>query len=213
MMIWNKLLKEKKWHKFFEDPHPIVIPFAEKLNNNGKKSVVDIGCGIGRHCHLLKEYGFNVYGCDSSTFGVSFTKKRLGDKLSENIVETDMTELPWSNGCFDIGICINVIYHGTYENGFDCLFEIKRVLKKGAPLLLTFLSSKDPEYGNGNLIEPNTFVFAEGYEKGVIHHFYTKSEISSIATLFDNCSYYEKTFVRGPEAEEGIYWVLEGTKP
>jgi hypothetical protein len=41
------------------------------------------------------------------------------------------------------------------------------------------LSTADFRKGNGKKLEPNTFVFTQGDERGIVHHFFPRAELVS----------------------------------
>ena len=53
------------------------------------------------------------------------------------------------------------------------------MMRKGASAFLVALSTADFRKGNGRKLEPNTYVFTEGDERGIIHHFFSRSELIS----------------------------------
>jgi len=60
--------------------------------------------------------------------------------------------------------------------------EVSRVLKPSGLFYCDLRASEDHEFGEGELVEPNTFVISEGFEKGLVQHFFSQDET---VTLFD----------------------------
>ena len=100
------------------------------LGEADRKSLLDIGCGIGTISMQLQEKGFNVTGIDFSKVGIEKCKS-LG--LDAKLCDVDKEGLPFPDKTFDIVWAGDVI-----EHVFDPLFlfeEIARVLKDDGSLL------------------------------------------------------------------------------
>ena len=54
------------------------------------------------------------------------------------------------------------------------------------------LSTADFRRGNGRKLEPNTYVFTEGEERGIIHHFFPRRELESCFKKFEIASFEER---------------------
>jgi ubiquinone/menaquinone biosynthesis C-methylase UbiE len=90
-----------------------------------------------------------------------------------------MRELPFIDSYFDGIICTNVLHHGKLVEIKQAIREVQRVMRKGASAFIVALSTADFRKGNGKKLEPNTFVFTQGDERGIVHHFFSRSELLS----------------------------------
>src|SRR3989475_3001723 len=91
----------------------------------------------------------------------------------------DMLELPFIDDYFDGVICTNVLHHGKLVQIKQATREVHRVMKGGASAFVVAPSTADFRRGNGGKLEPSTYVFTEGDERGIIHHFFSRSELES----------------------------------
>ncbi len=105
-------------------PWKEVTDFLEALPKNS--TILDIGCGNGRHLIEAKECGLNAVGIDISRNLLKIAKKRahlpliLGNALA----------LPFKSGAFDNSICIALVHHFKAEKErAACLKEIARATK------------------------------------------------------------------------------------
>ena len=57
------------------DPCEESYYYAEKWKREGRKSVLDLGCGLGRHSVLFAQRGFKVTALDISDDALTFLKK------------------------------------------------------------------------------------------------------------------------------------------
>lgn len=103
-----------------------------------------------------------------------------------------MSDLPFIEGYFDGVICTNVLHHGELFEIKRAIEEVRRVMRKGASAFIIALSEADFRKGNGRKLEPNTYVFTEGEERGIIHHFFTRQELQSCFRKFEIVSFEER---------------------
>jgi len=109
---------------------------------NGR--VLDLGCGAGAVLSGLRSAGRHCIGLDYSQDMLQFAKGRLHESGSaaDGLIRGDAETLPFRDGCFDGVVCLGVIsYLQNYDN---LLHEITRVLKPGAPALITFRNLFNP---------------------------------------------------------------------
>lgn len=180
MIDWDQILRED-WYSQ-EEPDEIVVNFAALLKKENRKiRVLDLGCGGGRHQIYMAKQGFEAHGIDSSQIGLSLTKERLEkQKLDGYLVKCDMKWLPYIDFCFDAVISLHTVYHQKTAGIQKTISEIKRVLRKKGLVLANFLSKRTYSYAKGVKIEEDTFVEKEGVERGVIHHFTDKEELTHL---------------------------------
>jgi ubiquinone/menaquinone biosynthesis C-methylase UbiE len=182
MTEWNQILREEAYSK--EEPDEYVVSFANLLQKRKAKSVLDLGCGAGRHVVHMAKQGFETHGMDISETGLDQTKERLRrENLEAYLVKCDMRNLPYADSCFASVVCLHTVYHQKLRGIQEAMSEIHRLLNKEGFLLMNFLSKRTYSYGKGKKVEENTFMEQEGPEKGVLHHFTDEEEI---AQLFKN---------------------------
>jgi 2-polyprenyl-3-methyl-5-hydroxy-6-metoxy-1,4-benzoquinol methylase len=98
-----------------------------KLNELKDKNIADIGCGLGFiYNRLSPEVQKNYYGYDGANFeNPPFNYEKVDlDNFNTN-----------KNNFFDVALCFETIEHLT--NPYNCLLEIKNILKKDHLLYLT----------------------------------------------------------------------------
>lgn len=152
------------------------VDVASRLIERGTR-FLDIGCGDGLLCHLVKDKYEQVYGIDISPRAVEIAKSR---GINAERVNLNTDALPFEDNYFDTVVCLDVI-----EHVFDpvrLLAEINRVLKTGgtsivsAPNIRTF----------GRIATllflgrfPGTSDDKQGYDGGHLHYF-TYSDITNL---------------------------------
>src|SRR5262245_17961988 len=81
-------------------PDNPIVEWANMLPANGL--VLDIGCGVGRHCIYLAGRGFRVAGMDISPSGIKQTKAACAERnIPFEGRVSDMTSIPWPDATFD----------------------------------------------------------------------------------------------------------------
>ena len=125
-----------QWNRFDvrrpqEDEEVFQIKTGVSLAELAGKLVLDAGCGGGRYTRVAADHGANVFGVDRST---AVEKARsLTDGLSNvQLVQADLTRLPFRPQTFDVVFSIGVLHHSP-----DCrsAFEsIAKMVKPGGTL-------------------------------------------------------------------------------
>ena len=162
---------KKKWdnnHKNpalrTEYPNELVVSFMNsyfprELSSRKKISILDIGCGSGRHVKLFAENRFQVFGIDFSKSAIFNTKNLLRkNKLRAELKCSDMHNLPFKDNYFDGVLSFGVFYYSDSKGMKKSIKEMYRVLKKGGTGFINIRSTNDYRYGKGKKIENNTYV-------------------------------------------------------
>ena len=115
-----------------------------KLNIQPGFTILDIGCGSGRHtCGAYQCHDITVIGSDLNIQDLNKARERLlfHDQLGEHgggvwaLSAADVTCLPFKNDCFDLVICSEVMEHIPDQQ--HAVQELVRVLKPGNNLVVS----------------------------------------------------------------------------
>ena len=103
------------------------------IKNNPKiTSVIDVGCGMGHITLELCKYKNlkNIVGIDflRDTFNLTRENKKIFQKVS--FIEGNLLNLPFTDSCYDITLCLNTLHHIHPKDFKQSLSEIARVTKK-----------------------------------------------------------------------------------
>ena len=175
MNDWNSIYKERGILQ--KEASETVIEAVNFFKHELVRTVLDLGCGTGRHTAYLLEEGFQIYGCDSSEAALELAMAALP---AVNFETCNMTSLPYEDGFFDAVICNHVIQHGTRAEIKVAISEIHRILRKGGILFLVAISTNHPKYLTGTEIEPNTRINTDSVDGVLPHHFFTEKELSTL---------------------------------
>jgi SAM-dependent methyltransferase len=148
---------ESVWEKFFDGHAPKYMnePFTkntakevefilEELKLKPHGSILDVGCGTGRHSVELARRGFRVTGVDISS-GMLAEAQKAAQKAAIKVtwIHENATKFK-SNTKFDAAICLCEgafgllnIAEKPIEHDLSILANINHALKVGAKLILT----------------------------------------------------------------------------
>lgn len=190
---WELAWREARWEEK-SPPLSEVVEFASELKHSDARTILDLGCGAGRHSIVLAKEGFQVAALDVSETALKTLEARLkaGSIGNVTLVKQEMGHLPFIDDYFDAVVSTNVLHHGKSVEIKKTIDELYRVLKPGASAFIIALSSSDFRKGSGTKLERNTYVFTKGDEKGIIHHFFTRQELESYLRKFEILSFNER---------------------
>lgn len=187
---WDRIYKDQGEVQF--DILPTVRVATDIFKRNNCKSILDLGCGTGRHSIYLAQQGFKVYATDISEMGLEITKSKA-EKLNLNNIEykqLDMRNISFNNNLFDGILCVWTTGHGVLEDFHKNVNEIYRVLKPNGVVVIDYVSIYDENYGKGIEIEKDTFINNVEGEENIPHHY---STIEELKELYSNFSHVEIT--------------------
>jgi len=196
-------------------PVPFVVEALPLLKQHGAMVVLDLGCGLGRHCICLAKNDFDVVGVDLSRNALRVTRAQSHMEKTAKValVHASMTNLPFAGRCLDAVVSVSVIHHSVGKDLERTVQEVHRVLKNGGLFLTNLLSLEDYRYGLGQKIEEGTFRVWEDFEERhfkEIHHFSTREEVSKYLTAFRNVNI--DTIQSGVEGRIHRYWKVVAIK-
>ena len=81
-------------------------------------------------------------------------------------------------------------------------------------LYLDLRSNRDGEFGDGEEIERNTFVIPDGYEKGLVQHFFDREAVDSLLDGKFKILHMElDSILNAPNYDSGDFrWNIEAVK-
>lgn len=103
---------------------PEITRFKSYLEKYQKKTVLDVGCGVGKEAAYLKENGFNVIGIDIAEENIKICKKK---KIQAYVM--DFYKLNFSDESFDAVLALSSLLHAPKKHFPLIIQEIERVLK------------------------------------------------------------------------------------
>ncbi len=130
---WNKIA-----HKF-SNTRKFLWPELKKLDDYVKKGdkVIDLGCGNGRLVKAFKK-PVSYTGVDLSKKLINIAQEKYKDDKDVKFIRSDVTNLPFDDGEFDVGFSIAVFHHiPSIKLREKFLKEVTRVLKPNSYFVLS----------------------------------------------------------------------------
>ena len=191
---WEEIWKGAQAEQLWSVPDLRVQELAATWKHTGTiRRVLDLGCGIGRHVHLLASQGFEVSGLDHSETGLETCRRSIAAAgLTADLRLGDMAAIPFPDGHFDAVIAFNSIYHALADQVEAGIDLVRRKLRANGLCFATLPSRDNRLYGKGDPIEPHTFSALGVYgellgsdgERGVTHHFSSEQELRHFFRAF-----------------------------
>jgi SAM-dependent methyltransferase len=184
--IWENVHKNARWGRY---PSEDVVRFVARNYYSKDRSsikILDLGCGAGSNTWYLAREGFDVYAVDGSAAAVRKNLSYLDELgLRANVAVSDLAELKYGDGFFDVVIDSAAISANTVNAVAMILSETYRVLKTNGTLFSTGLFSYEATgFGDGKEIETGTY---DNIGKGPLSnlgtvHFFTREEVVRLCT-------------------------------
>jgi SAM-dependent methyltransferase len=164
--LWERLHTQERFRPRY--PSERVVQFLSRLSG----TLLDFGCGAGRHMKLAKELGFDVYGSDISAVAREYAKQwgQIGE----------LSAFP--DDFFDVVICYGVLYYLSSSELDPVIAQLRRVLR--GQMLLVVRSRKDYRIRHCKPLGSGDYVVAGGggpvqSESGMLMHFMSPREVKS----------------------------------
>ncbi len=173
------------WESVFQrEGHVFPEPFLrfpellEAFHRHECHSLLDLGCGSGRHVVGLARRGYRVCGLDLSPTGLRLAGEWLRkETLRASLVLADSRlHLPFQAGAFDGLLSTQVIHHATLETVRFTIRELRRVLRTEGLIFITVPARLEDDL-HYEEIEPATFIPTSGSEAGVPHHIFSRDQL------------------------------------
>ena len=177
-------------------PSPEVVGAIRMFRHARLETVLDLGCGTGRHTRLLADNGFSVYACDQSREALDMASRSVPEAQFQ---WTRMTELPYEDGFFDGVLCYQVLQHARMDGVLQAVTEVIRVLRSGGMLFLRVPSAEHPEAATGEETEPGTRLGIDAIDGDVPHHYFTRGELDRLFDGFNVLSLVHKHHASGKD--------------
>ncbi len=101
---------------------------SRHIEITNKTSLLDVGCGHGRHAIALAKLGCHVTGIDTSQYFLDKVLKRAAEeKVNVRVFREDMREL-LANGVYDVAVSLFTAF-GYFEKESDHVLAIRKIVQ------------------------------------------------------------------------------------
>ncbi len=206
---WSSV-EQDKWVRPSEDS----VYLAKKWQEEGAHSILDLGCGRGRHALYFTQKGFKVTAVDLSAeaieYNIKFQKEQGVDYLCKR---ADMMNLPFANDAFDRVFSYHVISHQDTTGVQHVLQEISRVLKPEGKVFLTLCAKEHYAFSEENFprLDENTVLKTEGAEVEVPHFFADKKILKKLFAgyEFESVRHITECIMEEDDSKERSHFFIE----
>lgn len=149
----------------------------ERLQKEGAKRVLDLGCGFGFASIALANEGFRVKAVDISSYAIEKLREQANKDGLAIETEASAAQNITTNEHFDAVIANSVLDHMGIEDAQLSIRNIELILNEGG---FAFLSSDGEEEGSTadfSSFPDGTRCYTKGKRKGMLWRFYTNKEI------------------------------------
>lgn len=117
----------------------------------GRKRILDAGCGEGRNMKYFIDNGYDVYGIDTDPLAIRMLHMMHNSIPKDNFLEGGIDQLPWKDKFFDAIICCAVLHFAPDKEAFYAMIgELSRVLLGKGILFIRMASTLGMENATHN---------------------------------------------------------------
>ena len=206
-LYWNKIhtpcdrenIKTDAWLDRFE-----------KIIENCKEPVLDLGCGTGNDTLYFVEKGKRVIACDQSENAIQNIRKNFPEILDARCFNM-LDGFDFEDNYFGI-VCADLSLHYFREaDTRRILEEIRRILVPGGYLFVRVNSVRDVNHGAGQGTETEPHLYRT--ENGMFKRFFDEADVKRLFSDFEILFCEEEKMLRY-RLEKMVYCVcLRRTEP
>lgn len=194
-IAWDRVHADRRWNVWVPDEGVARFAARHLFQRTGPREiepkrplgpVLDLGCGVGRHCVFFAALGYDVIGIDVSPEAIESSRAwldREGLSASLEVATVDAVPVP-SDHCIAV-VSHGVLDHVTLAEAHASAGEVRRILQPDGLFHVSLRMQGSFDDGIGEEIEPGTFRLAEGHERGLPQHFWTEEEVETLLSDFE----------------------------
>jgi 2-polyprenyl-3-methyl-5-hydroxy-6-metoxy-1,4-benzoquinol methylase len=147
---WEKIApnyEEEIFDVLQNDKSGLIVAAIEKVASR-KKTVIDIGCAVGKWIPLLAQRFKHVAAVDISAINLKIAKEKYTQYKNVEYLRADMSSNAVKTNSYDVAICINAILTDSLKKRINFFQSLSICLNKGGDLILVVPSLESKLYTN-----------------------------------------------------------------
>jgi hypothetical protein len=162
-------------------PHPLALALIESLAAHPAPRIVLLGYGSGRNAPPLlqrQEATITIVEADTAR------RTTAAERFAGNARVSVYASIAESHGAYDAVLSTHALLHGTPATVRATIEALTHHLTPNAPLHITLGSKRDPRFGTGQKIAPDSYAPETGSETGVPHAYFDEPGIRNLLHSF-----------------------------
>lgn len=132
---YERMFRVEDRHWWYAGLHELIMATVAAERAEEPLAILDAGCGTGRLCQLLQQFG-HVTGCDASKQALELSRSR---GLTE-LFHADLNDAVLGESCYDVITSIDVLYHQAIGDEEAVIANFHQALKPGGLLVLNLVA-------------------------------------------------------------------------
>lgn len=147
----DKIYDTDSFERWLENPPWKIRKYLEKEtaylieNTPDDSTILDVGCGFGRHIKILGPKAKRIVGIDYNANIIQRVRQELKDLKKVELFVENAKQMPFENNRFDVVICMLNTFGDSAEFKIPILKEMKRVCKPRGKIIITVWSEHSLE--------------------------------------------------------------------
>ncbi|MES1219690.1 MAG: class I SAM-dependent methyltransferase [Bacteroidota bacterium] len=130
----------------FQNDKTGIIRSSVKEYASSSKTVMDIGCAVGKWIPFLSTQFKKVVATDISAKNLEFAKQKGAAIKNAQYIRADMSDPKLSIAACDVAVCINAILTGSLQKRVNFFSSLSKCVKKNGALILVVPSLESSMY-------------------------------------------------------------------
>jgi SAM-dependent methyltransferase len=195
-------------------PHPLALELAARLGAEALPRCLLLGIGRGRNLPPLLAAGAAVDAIEDDPERARAAIVRFAASAGVRVARARYAGPHPFSGPYAAALSTHALLHGTPTDVAAALAATHARLAPGAPFFFTLGNKRDPRFGTGVPVAPDTYVDETGSERGVAHCYLDATGVNALLAGFALEHLEERSGAAGAwahdaaDAERIVHWFV-----